>query len=337
MTLSQQGKDAGLRADGDYFYLRKHTGGGDQLGDERISYRAIPMSATVSYFGLIQDQIGKGKVFEKKSGFVSKIILDDGVFHHLVRGDRDTALATLKGHLQRVRWIVRIAGTVGSMFGVAMTLGRLLHLLMGIPILGRLVRGGLLLISVIIGGCLAVATMAASWLVHHPVLAALVIGSLFVVGYWLNRQRKISKENANKVLERLEASPVGLAPESNEATGPSRAEHVFQHLVKIAISDGKFDKTENTFLADWARTRNIPDESIVNLFNQAKGEEGLHPLEATREDLFYLISLSLADDHLSADEFKRIQRFAKDLAIGAQELESIIQGIRNGRLASAGN
>jgi len=116
-----------------------------------------------------------------------------------------------------------------------------------------------------------------------------------------------------------------------DAGGIGRAEHVFQHMVKLAVADGKFDATENTFLADWARARSIPDQRIVALFNQAKREEGLPPMEATREDLFYLISLALADDHLSKNEFRRINRLARELKIDGQELGQIIARIRQGR------
>ncbi len=339
LSLTDQGREIGLRSLGNYFYFRKHAGGGDQLGDERLSFRAIPAVDTVSYFGLIEDGVGRGKVFEEKSGFVSKIIQDDGVLHHLVQGNRETALATMKGHLQRIRWTVRIAGTAGTVFGVVMTLGKMLHLLMGIPVLGWLVRRGVLVVSVFVGVALSVAVISASWLMHHPVLAFMVIGGLVGAGLWIKGQRKASVQNANQVLKTLENEPV-LVPGSVAELGGSdsggttmgRAEHVFQHLVKIAVSDGKFDQTENTFLADWARARDIPDESIVKLFNQAKRDEPLPPLEATREDLFYLISLSLADDHLSTKELKRIRRFAQDLGMGEDELEGIIQGIRHGKL-----
>ena len=152
LSLSEEGRASGLRAEGGFFYLRKHSGPGDQLGDERLSYRAVRASSRATYFGSIREQVGEGKVFEKKSGWVSKLIKDDGVLHHLVNGDRQTALSTMKGHLQRTRWMVRLAGTVASMFGVAMTLEALLHLLICVPFLGRLVQMGGLLVSVVVGG-----------------------------------------------------------------------------------------------------------------------------------------------------------------------------------------
>ena len=330
LSLSEEGRASGLRAEGGFFYLRKHSGPGDQLGDERLSYRAVRASSRATYFGSIREQVGEGKVFEKKSGWVSKLIKDDGVLHHLVNGDRQTALSTMKGHLQRTRWMVRLAGTVASMFGVAMTLEALLHLLIGVPFLGRLVQMGGLLVSVVVGGGLAVGTIAASWLFHHPILALLLVVVLVAVGNWIGRRRKTSQRNATKVLERLQSTPVsaGTGP---DAGGIGRAEHVFQHMVKLAVADGKFDATENTFLADWARARSIPDQRIVALFNQAKREEGLPPMEATREDLFYLISLALADDHLSKNEFRRINRLARELKIDGQELGQIIARIRQGR------
>lgn len=336
LPLSEQGQAAGLKIANQYFYLRKHPGAEDQLGDERMKYVAVPAAKSATYFGSIRDQVGTAKVFEEKSGIVSVIIKDDGILHHLVNGNRDAALATLKGHIQRLRWMVRGIGSLVSMTGVAVILSPLIHLFMGVPVLGRLVRGGVKLISILVGGFLAIVTMGASWLAHHPVIAMLVILVLSGAGFWLSILRKRSTNNASKVMERLETTSFSASDDSTEKN-IKRPEHVFQHLVKIAVADGNFDQTENTFLANWARERKIPDERIEALFNEAKGDHELHPMDATREDLYYLISLSLADGHLSAKELQRIQRFARDLKIDDDELESLIAVVRRGQLAEDTN
>ncbi len=333
LPLSEKGKTSGLKVYNQYFYLRNHTDGGDQLGDERIQYRAVPASATASYFGAIADGVGQGKVFEQKSGFISRVIRDDGTLHHLVNGVRETALMTMKGHIQRLRWMIRGGGTLLAIAGVSITLSMLLHLFMGVPLLGRLIEAGIKLASVVIGGSLAVLTIVTSWFFHHPIFALLVIGGLISIGVWLSKRQKSSQANAGKVMNQLEAKQL---PSSNESgqSALGRAEHVFQHLVKIAVSDGKLDETENAFLADWARARSIPDGRIVELFEKAKKDDEVDPLSGTREDLFYLISLALADGYLSPKELKHIRRFGQDLRIYGQELESIILNIRGGKFES---
>ncbi len=331
LRLSDRGKELGLRGSNDFFYLKQNAGGSDQVGDERLQYRAIPASETATYFGSVRSGVGQAKVFERKSGMVSKLIKDEGILHHLVSGDRETALAILKGHIQQLRWIVRIAGTVVSMIGVSIALGSLMHLFMGIPILGRVVRGGVLLGSVLIGGSLSLATIALGWFAHHPLFALFVVGGLIAAGVWLSRRQKVSSANAGRMIQRLETRSAVSGSESGPVS-PARAEHVFQHLVQIALVDGKLDKTENAFLADWARARSIHDDRIVTLFDEAKRGKDSELTESTREDLFYLISLSLADGHLFPKELQRIQRLSRDLGVNDQELETIIANIRQGKL-----
>ena len=330
--LSSEGKSVGLRPYQRYLYYRKHQGDDDVIGDERLRYVAVPAADIATYFGSIPDQVGEAKVFVKKSGMISNLIKDNGILHHVVNGDRDAALRTLKRDIRRLRWTVRGGGILGCIVGIFLALEPLIHLVMGIPLLGRLVHGGVLIVSIVLGLLLSLATITVAWLVHHPGIAILAVSVVLGLGVWLLAWRKRASANASVVLNRLENAQFSVSPGSRE-TLINRPEHVFQHLVKIAVSDGQFDKTENAFLANWARERHFPDKRIESLFDDAKTDRGIHPVEATREDLYYLISLSLADGHLCTSELKRLQRFACDLDIDDKELGSLIGVVRRGQVA----
>ena len=115
LELSKKGTDEKLTTRGKYFYLAK--GGENQLGDERLSYRGLPVPKTATYFGKWGEGIAVAHQAEKKSGLISGMIKDRGVLHHLVAGERETALDSIKAHLARLKNIVRIAGIAGATVG----------------------------------------------------------------------------------------------------------------------------------------------------------------------------------------------------------------------------
>ena len=101
LQLSEKGENEDLALRGGYFYLAK--GGENDLGDERLSYRGLPVPETATYFGKWGEGMAIAHQAEEKSGFVSSIIEDKGILHHLVAGDRETALDSIKAHLARLK------------------------------------------------------------------------------------------------------------------------------------------------------------------------------------------------------------------------------------------
>lgn len=57
----------------------------------------------------LKNSIGRGMQFDYKCGFISGIIKDDGMLHHLVNGTRDEALKTIESRLSKLKWIIRFA------------------------------------------------------------------------------------------------------------------------------------------------------------------------------------------------------------------------------------
>ena len=106
----------------------------------------------------------------------------------------------------------------------------------------------------------------------------------------------------------------------------------FKNLVKISLIDGELDDKENNFLADWARSLNIPDETIVTLFDEAKREKE-QGLEATSyEDFHFLITLSMMDGTMSTQELRHITDFGQKLGMNLQQIHATIKKATLGEL-----
>jgi hypothetical protein len=122
-----------LSVEGEYLMLRK--GRSSNLGDERISYRAIPVPRVATYFGRFSEGKGVADAAEQKSGMINSIIQNSGILHHLVAGERELALATMKRHIERLKWIVRGIGTFLVVFGFIFFFGAALRFLYAIPVI----------------------------------------------------------------------------------------------------------------------------------------------------------------------------------------------------------
>jgi len=143
-----------LVREGGFFYLHKSglasaevsaPTSGQQLGDERIRYRGIPVPDTATYFGKYQSGQGVADLSNQRTGWVNLLIQDTGVLHHLVAGDRPQALFSMKAYLGRLKWIVRGIGTVASVVGVMILFSSIFGFLYGIPVIGRVAEAGAVL------------------------------------------------------------------------------------------------------------------------------------------------------------------------------------------------
>ena len=109
---------------------------------------------------------------------------------------------------------LRVVGAGMAVAGWRLMLGRLLGFLGYVPVVGGVFRLGLTAIAGVLGTSMAVSVLAASWLVHRPLLAVLALAAAIALG-WLviaptvRSQRKVAD---------------GLPPTVNaaEATAPGR-------------------------------------------------------------------------------------------------------------------
>jgi hypothetical protein len=335
LTLSDDGKALGLTQEGDRFYLRRSTAG-DELGDERLAFSGIPTKNAATYFGLIRDRKGIGKQHDYKQGFISDLIQNDGMLHHLVNGNRTTALQTIKAHIRKLKWTVRLVGTAAVCFGLLILLSRFLHLIISLPLIGSLASLGVMLVSVVLGLTISLLTVASSMVYHNPWTAFIGLGLLVALVFGLLALRNVAKKNA---VARLQSALDSVAPGQHYAGGSGSQldwdseegiKTRYRNLVRLAMIDGKLEESENNFLVEWGRSKGLEDEIIVELFDEAK-RDAENGLTATRfEDLYAMIALAMIDGYMSLKELTHITNLGEKLGMNKAQINTVVARVRKG-------
>lgn len=365
LRLSGTGQSLGLEPQGKYLFL--DGGRSDDLGDERVSYTGIPNAPLASYFGVIESGRGVGRQFEMNTGFISQIIGNDGILHHLVNGDRATALGKIKAHFNRVVWFTRLGGTAAIVFGIMIFFGSFMSLLYRIPFLGNLVEAGVILISLAIGIPIALLVIIAGLIVHNPVSVALPLA--FVIGgvIYMVRRSRTTKTNARRIIadrtasvssvQNLADSPVqhmtkpeatgtGTQPVESgqpplqqaqpplyQAQAPdlNAIEQTFVHLGMMAMIEGGLDKKEVKMLLRWGQDNGISKERMEAL--KAMARQGDHSGDiASREDLELLACMALVDGEMSKSEWSVLVALARRMGLSGVDVRQIVSDIESGEL-----
>lgn len=306
LSLAAEGKRYKLvPRDGD-FYLDK--GGSDNLGDERISYQGVPVPGTATYFGKWGEDLAVAHQAEVKEGMISGIIQDKGILHHLVAGPRETALATIKVHLARLKMIFRIVGLVVATIGGGILFSSLTRLLVFIPVIGPFLNQVTGWIGMLIGFLLGLVTLIAALLTSKPILLAII--ALVVIMGLVLLMRNANRKRAR--IQRNVAGSLGHIPAPNEL-----AELEFIHLWQLAASNGAITPDEQQVLDQWTRRNGWSAEHIMELSQRAH-QEYAHTNE--QQKLEALIRYSLADGRIDRKELKTLQTAASWVGIGKKGL-----------------
>ena len=316
LQLSEKGTTQKLANQGEYFYLAK--GGDKKLGDERLSYRGLPIPEIATYFGKWGDDIAIAHQAEEKSGFISKAIEDRGILHHLVAGNRDTALDSIKAHFSRLKNIVRIASLIVATIGGGVFFSSLTRFLIFIPVIGPLVNRISGWLGMLIGFLLGVITLVLAFLTSQPLilaLFALAIGAgLFYLGKNASRKRKLVQEQLTNTL--------GHSPSQNELE-----ELEFIKLWQLTAEDGEISASEQKRLDKWTKRHRWSDEKVEELTQRAS--EKLSQT-SPRENLKSLIRFSLADGRIDRAEMKGLEHAAKKVGIHGAELSLLVAQTQRG-------
>jgi len=311
--------DAALQSQGDYLYLSK--GQSDNLGDERVRYTGVPVPSTATYFGKAEAGRGVADTSRARSGMINALIQDTGVLHHIVAGERETALATMAAHISRLQWIVRAAASVAVIVGFNLLFSAMLGFLYSVPVIGGLARSGSFLLSLVFALPLILVTMLSGYLYANPlVLAAIAV--LIVAGvFGLSRRKQKTQKAVYRDLETQYGAKLQTL---------SMKELEFIELAKLVFSDDHLDPKEEAFLRRWARKQRWSDDRFDAMLNRAKelGAGGPPSLNATEEQLKNLIRLALADGDLSRSELHSIQHAAKRLGFDQGRLARLTQQVQ---------
>ncbi len=316
LTLTRQGSDLGLAPRDDYFYLIK--GNPDQLGDERISYRGIPVPEVATYFGRWENGRAVAHQAEVKEGFISDIIQDKGILHHLVAGPRDTALASIKAHLARVKTIVRIIALVLCTIGGGILFSSLTRLLVFIPIVGPLMHRVTGWIGLLVGFGLGLLTLAVAFVTSKPVILAIIA---VVIAAGLVMLAVNAGRRRGRIRERI-AGSLGHPPSRDEL-----AELEFIQLRQLAAWNGTITPDEQRQLDRWTARNGWSPEKVSELVHRAERESGQ---ASEREKLEALIRYSLADGRIDRKELKTLQTAASWAGIGKKGLGALMNQVQSG-------
>ena len=304
-----------------YFYLYKSkTASGHQLGDERISYRGIPVPDTATYFGKYQSGQAVADLSMQRTGWINELIQDTGVLHLLVAGDRPQALATTKSYYGRLKWIVRGIGTVVSVFGVMFLFSSIFGFLYGMGVIGQLAEMGAILFSLVIGVSLAGITIAVAYLFANPLVLIGIGAVVAIVLYALRGRSKAVKTGLkNQLNERY-----GHTVEDSELK-----EIEFIEFAQFALADGKIDESESKTLQKWAKKHRWSDHKYETMLAKAKADLDNSVASTTPDDrLSNLIRLALADGKVSLYELKTIRAAAKDAGYDDATIRELTEKVR---------
>ncbi len=302
----------------EYFYLHKHKP--KNLGDERISYSGIPVPETATYFGKFDTDQGVADTTHRRTGWINMMIQDSGILHHLVAGDRKVALATMKAHIGRVKWIVRGIGTAAVVLGFFILFATILGVLFHIPIIGRIAESGSFLLALAIGLPLAIITIISSYLVAHPLILVVLVVAIGTV-VWLVRRRGKSSQVALKAAVDDQFGHVLDADEMKDFE--------FLELAQLALSDANFGEEEQKFLCTWAKKHRWSDEKYHDMLAKARQLYDSPDADHSSDThLMNLVRLALADGSVSPYEIKSIRRAAKSLGYDDSTVHELMNRVR---------
>ena len=313
--LTLKRSDLELEAD-DHLYLRK--GGEDQLGDERISYSGVAIPETATYFGKLGSQQGVPDTTHERTGLISQIIQDSGILHHIVAGEREVALTTMKAHIGRLKWIVRGIGTACVVFGFLILFGTVIGVLFHIPFVGRIAEIGTFVLALAFGLPLALITMSVAYVIAHPIMLAIIVLSIAAVFFKLRQRGKSSQVELKSRLDKDYGRVLDLS---------DLKELEFIQLAQLAASDSRISEGEEKFLHQWARKHRWADSKVEELLVKAKAQsDGADVASQTDEEhVLTLIRLALADGSMSQYEMKSIRKVANKNGFDDSKIRGLLQ------------
>ena len=308
-----------LSAEGNFLYLRKGVNS-DGVGDERLSYTAIPVPRTATYFGKWAGGTAVADRSHERTNFINKIIQDTGILHHIVAGERDQALATMKSHITKLKWLVRGIGTFVVVFGFLFTFGKLVGFLFHIPVVGQLAEAGVWAISLGLGIPLSLLTIMAGYLAGHPIV--LMFFLVFLAGgiFLLARVFRKGRATQRAVRSELEQN-VGHQLNSNELK-----EMEYVSLAHLVQSDPKSQGTAESdkLLSDWSKKHRWDDEKQAAMKAKAQKTERSKPDQELRN----LIRIAIADGTLTAYEMRTIQAAAAKAGYDRNQVRDMMANLK---------
>jgi Transmembrane protein 43 len=149
-----------------------------KIGDIRVSYKGLPVGATISVLAA-----------QSRGGFAPFVTANGYSVHLAAMGDQPAAaMIAAKQHSEStLTWILRAAGTLATVIGFALLLGPLSTIASVVPFLGGIVRGAAVFAAATIGVPLSLLVMSLAWIGHRPVVGGLLLLAALAVFFGLRR------------------------------------------------------------------------------------------------------------------------------------------------------
>lgn len=167
------------RLSGNFLFRGYGTVAEPEVGDVRVSYRALPSGRKVTAFG-------------KLSGSDLAPYLHKGEkrLYRAVSGTRDEAVAQMKQEYKVAGWAGRIIGFLMMWIGLLMMTGPLSTILDVLPFLGSASRFVIGLMTFPIALVLSLVTILISIIAHNVIALIIVMALILGAGFFLYNKRK---------------------------------------------------------------------------------------------------------------------------------------------------
>lgn len=318
LQLTSKGDQKRLKIKGKYFYHAKGRVSVDtQLGDERLSFFAVPIPKTATYFGRWNGLTAVKHQAEVKKGIISKIIKDIGILHHLVAGERTIALKTIKSHIEKLKKYVRMIGLAAITIGGGMFFSGLTKFLLFIPFVGNAISTVSGWVGMLLGFVIGVFTIALAFTSSHPLFMVSLVLCIGIGVYFL---RSNAQKKQSRLREQL-SKELGYSPSDEEMK-----ELEYIKLCQLFASDGHISRDEQKRLDRWAKRNRFSSYKVKDLVRRAKKE--ISQQGDKLESLKSLIKLSLADGSIDKKEHKTLLQAASFVGIQRRELSKLIDQVQ---------
>jgi hypothetical protein len=155
------------RLEGDYIFSGNGTLQNPEVGDTRISFRAVRSGTTATLFGTLNGDAIEPYFYKGEKRL-----------YRAIAGPREAAIAQMASEHRLITWLLRVVGFLMMWIGLGLFFGPINTVLDVIPLLGGVSRmvTGLAMFAVALS--LSLVTIVVSMIAHNPLL---LIGSIVVV------------------------------------------------------------------------------------------------------------------------------------------------------------
>jgi len=164
---------------GEYIFIGKGSIATPEIGDLRISYRALNQGVEATAFGALGAQQLSPYQARKKISF-----------YKLFTGTREQAIASLASQHKLLTWGLRGAGFVMMWMGLNLVIEPLGVLLDFFPFIGNLARTASGFVTFVIAAVLSSVTIVVSIILHNPIMLFLAVGLSGFIIYRFTKGKK---------------------------------------------------------------------------------------------------------------------------------------------------